>query len=82
MDPYNGGTPEDWDTVGSGKIFDVLSPTPYKDLASFSEPYFKGLKPNIKNESRNGISYSVESITEDDLRKVADSKYNDLINTQ
>ena len=82
MDPYNGGTPEGWDTVGSGKIFDVLSPTPYKDLASFSEPYFKGLKPNIKNESKNGISYSIESITEDDLRKVADSKYNDLINTQ
>lgn len=82
MDPYNGGTPEDWDTVGSGKIFDVMSPTPYKDLASFSEPYFKGLKPNIKNTSKNGISYNIESITEDDLRKVADAKYNDLINTQ
>lgn len=82
LDPYNGGTPESWDTVGSGKIFDVMSPTPYQNLATFSEPYFKGLKPTVVNKSKNGISYSEESITEDDIRKIANAKYNDLINTQ
>ena len=82
LDLYNGGTPETWDTMKSGKIFDVMSPTPYQNLATFSEPYFKGLKPTVISRSKNGISYSEESITEDDIRNIANAKYNDLINTQ
>jgi len=39
------------------------------------------MKPNTHRESRNGIDYSVESITEQDLKNVADAHFNELVNT-
>jgi hypothetical protein len=62
-------------------VFERTSPTPIKDLATFGNPYFEGMKPNIHKRSKNGVTYSEESITMDDLKAIADSKYNELINT-
>ena len=58
-----------------------MSPTPIQNIATFGDPYFEGMKPNIHRVSKNGIEYSEESITMDDLRRIANSKFNDLVNT-
>lgn len=65
---------------GSG-IWDKMSPTRITDVATFGNPYFEGMKPNIHSESKNGVSYSVESITEDDLKNVANAHFNELVST-
>jgi len=39
------------------------------------------MKPNVHRESKNGIDYSIESITEQDLKNVADAHFNELVNT-
>ena len=69
-----------YDTLQQG-VWDKMSPTPYQNMATFGNPYFEGMKPNIKQESKNGIVYRVESITMDDLKNIADSHFNELVNT-
>jgi hypothetical protein len=50
-------------------------------MATFGNPYFEGMKPNVHSKSRDGIDYSVESITEQDLRNVANAHFNELVST-
>lgn len=83
---YEGPSLSEYSTLGDENtqamgIFERTSPTPIKDLATFGNPYFEGMKPNIHKRSKNGVTYSEESITMDDLKAIADSKYNELINT-
>ena len=58
-----------YSTLNDG-IWDKMSPTRMTDVATFGNPYFEGMKPNIHKESKNGVSYSVESITEKDLKNI------------
>ena len=62
-------------------IWDKMSPTRITDMATFGNPYFEGMKPNVHAASKNGISYSIEKIDENDLRAIADAHYNELVST-
>lgn len=62
-------------------VWDRTSPTPIQNVAEFGNPYFEGMKPSVHRRSKNGITYSEESITMDDLKAIADSKYNELVRT-
>jgi hypothetical protein len=80
---YDGPDLSTYATVGENGqgIWDKMSPTPYENMATFGNPYFEGMKPNVHSESRDGIDYSVESITEQDLRNVANAHFNELVST-
>lgn len=80
---YEGPSLNEYSTLGDNGlgIWNRMSPTPIQNVAEFGNPYFEGMKPNVHRESKNGIEYSVEAITMDDLRKIADSRFNDLVNT-
>lgn len=78
---YDGPSLSTYSTIDSGNVWDKMSPTPFQNVATFSNPYFEGMKPNVHKESKNGIEYAVEQITDDDLRAIADAHYNELVNT-
>ena len=80
---YDGPDLSTYATVGENGqgIWDKMSPTPFNNISAFSKDYFEGLKPNIRTESRNGITYQVKEISENDLRKIAEDKFNELKNT-
>lgn len=70
------------DETGAGMgIWQKMSPTKITDMATFGNPYFEGMKPNVHAASKNGVSYSIEKIDEDDLRAIADAHYNELVST-
>ena len=77
---YDGPDMATYSTLNNG-IWDKMSPTRITDVATFGNPYFEGMKPNIHSESKNGVSYSIESITEDDLKNVANAHFNELVST-
>lgn len=80
---YEGPSLNEYSTLGDGGqgVWNRMSPTPIQNIAEFGNPYFEGMKPNVHKESRNGVEYSVEAITMDDLRRIANSRFNDLVNT-
>lgn len=80
---YDGPSMDTYSTVGpNGQgIWGRISPTPVEDVATFSNPYFEGMKPNVHRESRNGIDYEVEQITDEDLKAIADAHHNELVST-
>lgn len=80
MAKYDGPDLSTFSTAQNG-VWDKMSPTPFQNVATFGNPYFEGMKPNVHRESRNGIDYSIESITEQDLKNVADAHFNELVNT-
>lgn len=69
-----------YDTLQQG-IWGKMSPTKIVDMATFGNPYYEGMKPNVHKTSKNGISYSIESITPEDLKKIANDHYNELVST-
>lgn len=71
-----------YDTLGSGKIFDDISPVPYMNLNELSTPYFNDLKPGFLGfDYKNGARYMVTGNNTDDLLSVATAKFNDLMDT-
>lgn len=81
MSQYEGGTPEEYDTLASGKAWGVASPTPYQNIATFSEPYFKNITPTVRDISKNGMRYKKTIIDNDMLRNIADQHFNELVKT-
>jgi hypothetical protein len=77
---YDGPNIDTYSTLDSG-IWDKMSPTRITDMATFGNPYFEGMKPNVRRESKNGVEYSVEKIDENDLRTIADAHFNELVST-
>lgn len=77
---YDGPDINYYSTVESG-AWDKMSPTRMVDMATFGNPYYEGMKPNIHSASKNGISYSIEAITEDDLKGIANAHFNELVST-
>lgn len=77
---YDGPDMSTYSTLNQG-IWDKMSPTPYQNMATFGNPYFEGMKPNVRRESKNGVEYSVESITADDLMNIANNHFNELVST-
>lgn len=72
---------ENGNVVSGSGVWDKMSPTRITDMATFGNPYFEGMKPNVRRESKNGIEYSVEKIDENDLRTIADAHFNELVST-
>lgn len=66
--------------VGMG-IWNKMSPTPYRNMADFTKPYFDNIQPFERAASKNGISYSISEISPQDLYNIAEAHYNDLVST-
>lgn len=77
---YDGPDINSYSTLESG-AWDKMSPTKIVDMATFGNPYYEGMKPNVHKVSKDGISYSIESITPEDLEKIANDHYNELVST-
>lgn len=64
------------------KVWDRLTPGMYQDLHTFSDDWFKHLKPKyddaLTKSKRDGYNYN--TITEDDLRNVIRQNVPDIIN--
>jgi hypothetical protein len=59
----------------------MRSPTPYRDAALFSKSYFDKLVPSTTIKTKNGIQYTSTDITLEDLHRIADDAFDDLIKT-
>lgn len=71
-----------YDTLGTGKIFDDITPVAYMNLNELSTPYFNDLKPGfLGTDYVNGTRYVVTGNNMEDLMAVATAKFNDLIDT-
>lgn len=71
-----------YDTLGTGKIFDDITPVAYMNLNELSTPYFNDLKPGfLGTDYVNGTRYVVTGNNMEDLMTVATAKFNDLIDT-
>lgn len=71
-----------YDTLGTGKIFDDITPVAYMNLNELSTPYFNDLKPGfLGTDYVNGTKYIVTGNNMEDLMAVATAKFNDLIDT-
>lgn len=71
-----------YDTLGTGKIFDDITPVAYMNLNELSAPYFNDLKPGfLGTDYVNGTRYIVTGNNMEDLMAVATAKFNDLIDT-
>lgn len=86
LDQYEGINMSEYSTLGDGQnpgmgVWNRMSPTPYQNMAVFSKDYFDNIKPFTRSASKNGISYTKSEITEQDLHNIADSHFNDLVNT-
>lgn len=78
MDQYS--TLGDGETPGNG-VWGLMSPTPYRNMAQFSKDYFDNIKPFERAASKNGVSYTISEINENDLHRIADAHFNDLVKT-
>ena len=81
---------EDWDesdianydTLGTKKVFEDISPVKFMTANQLSNPYFDNLKPgSLGVQWKDGVKYQVTGNNMDDLYAVANAHYNDLINT-
>lgn len=81
---------EDWDesdianynTLGTKKVFEDISPVKFMTANQLSNPYFDNLKPgSLGVQWKDGVKYQVIGNNMDDLYAVANAHYNDLINT-
>ena len=71
-----------YDTLGTGKIFDDISPVMYMSANELSQKYFDDLKPGyLGTVWKDGAKYNVTGNNMEDLYSVASAHYNDLVNT-
>lgn len=72
----------EYDTLGTGRVFDDITPVRYMNANQLSNPYFDNLKPGtLKPVWQDGVKYQVTGNTVEDLEAVADAHMNDLIAT-
>lgn len=71
-----------YDTLGSKRVFDQITPLRYMTADELANPYFSNLKPSsIGSVWKDGVKYNRVGITYDTLYDIADAKFNDLIST-
>ena len=81
-DSWDNSDIANYDTLGTGKIFDDITPVAYMNLNELSTPYFNDLKPGfLGTDYVNGTRYIVTGNNMEDLMAVATAKFNDLIDT-
>jgi len=81
IEKYAGEGLDTFDTLRGGKIWDRMSPVPYRNMADFSKAYFDNISPIQRSATKNGINYTVSEITEPMLQDIADRHFNDLVQT-
>lgn len=72
-----GNTLDNWSTVDNNAIWQYMSPGEYKDLHSFTDEWFKHLKPTYKGRKGGFMWYGID---DNDLNKVIAGKIPDIIN--
>lgn len=77
---YDGPDINSYSTAESG-TWDKMSPTPYHNMADFSKSFFDNIAPFERSRTKNGVSYTVSEINPQDLYRIAEAHYNDLVNT-
>lgn len=81
LEKYAGKGMDTFSTLGGDGIWGRMSPTPYQDMATFSKAYFDNIQPFQRSATKNGISYTISEINMDDLHRIADAHFNDLVQT-
>lgn len=86
IEKYEGKSLGEYSTLGENGvnadgIWNRMSPTPYENLGKFTEDYFKNVKPSSRNITRNGNQVAISEVTEQQLRKIAEDHFDDLVNT-
>lgn len=71
-----------YDTLGTGKVFDDISPVMWMSANELSNPYFNDLQNStLKSVYRNGIRYNRSGVTYQNLYDIANAKFNDIVVT-
>ena len=71
-----------YDTLGSGAVFQDITPVKYMTANQLSNPYFVNLKPGTLDPVyKDGVKYMVTGNTIEDLEAVADAHMSDMIDT-
>lgn len=71
-----------YDTLGTGKIFDDITPVRWMSANELSNAYFNDLKPSsLGSIWKDGVKYSRSGITYDTLYNISSARFNDLVNT-
>lgn len=71
-----------YDTLGSNKVFDQITPIRYMTANELSNSYFDNLKPSsLGSVYKDGVKYDRTGITYDTLYDISDARFNDLVST-
>lgn len=71
-----------WDTIGNKRIMTELAPLEWVNANQLSNAYFDNLKPStLDSVYKNGVKYQRQGIIYNDLKEIADAKFNDLVAT-
>ena len=71
-----------YDTLGTKKVFDQITPIRYMTANELSNAYYDNLKPSSLGPVwKNGVKYDRTGITYDTLHDIANARFNDLVNT-
>lgn len=73
---------QNYDTLGTGKVFDDISPVMWMSANELSNTYFDNLKPSSLGPVwKDGVKYNRAGITYDTLYNISSARFNDLVNT-
>lgn len=81
LEKYAGPGLDTFSTIDSGNAWDRMSPVPYQNMSDFSKSYFDNIQPFQRSATKNGVPYSISEINMDDLHRIADAHFNDLVQT-
>lgn len=71
-----------YDTLGTGRVFDDITPIRWMSANELSNTYFNDLKPSsLGSVWKDGVKYNRAGITYDTLYNISSARFNDLVNT-
>lgn len=71
-----------YDTLGTGRVFDDITPIRWMSANELSNAYFNDLQNTAMDPVwKNGIKYTRSGVTYDTLYDIASAKFNDLVST-
>lgn len=71
-----------YDTLGTGRVFDDITPVRWISANELSNAYFNDLKASSLGPVwRDGVKYNRSGITYDTLYDISSARFNDLVNT-
>lgn len=71
-----------YDTLGTGRVFDDITPIRWMSANELSNAYFNDLKASsLGSVWKDGVKYNRTGITYDTLYDISSARFNDLVNT-